>query len=312
MPNERRAPRAISVRRRRAGSAIRPIRTASACGIRPRARRQRDQHVRFGHAGGSGDLERRIQVVCGSGSHGQLLSCGAKVLPIGFGRFARETSQIAGRTRLRVAVLQPGQLSPARLDSFDKHQPFALGQRAHRLEAVGFERLGRVARRDERRTALRPRQERAEARRAAPRRRPARGRPGAGRARARESPRRDLRRASCRAGRPVSSTTARSNASSSSGRRGRRRDFDLDQHAGVLGAPCARAPPTLRPARRRRRGPTGRPCAATAASRPPCAQPTCTNAIAHFHAGHADDQEVRIARFRNIVSSAFSYRRTAA
>ena len=158
------------------------------------------------------------------------------------------------------------------LDAFHEDEAVALGEGSHQLEAVGLERRHRV-----------------EARRGrAPRPNSAPSPPRGARADdddAAAGPqdaeqlahrgRRGPRRASSPSSPPVSSTTTRSNAvlvRRAAGSAAPPRSRRARRHPRP---PCAPAPPTPRRARPRRRVRTCRPSTATAARRPPCAQPTC-------------------------------------
>ena len=74
----------------------------------------------------------------------------------------------------------------------------------------------------------------------------------------------------------------------------RRRDFDFDEHAGLAPRPCARAPPTLRPATTATARPD-RPTLRGDRAEPPAVRAADLHeAVAHLHAGHADDERVGI------------------
>ena len=179
--------------------------------------------------------------------------------------------------------------------AFDEHEAFALGERAHRLEAVGLERA-RAGRRT--RTALRAR------RAGAPR--PPRGAgaddhhaaAGAQHARAASRIDGDAIFGAHRAEQPAGVVDDGEVELVGIERQPRRRrDLDLDQHAGVGGA--------LARARRRRfvRATSDRAArqADLAGDR---AQASAVRAadlhelIAQLHAGHADDEEMRVVAFQ--------------
>ena len=180
--------------------------------------------------------------------------------------------------------------SRARFHSLDESQALALAEQPHEAEAPGFER--RLLRR---RRAVGPRPSMAaspDAGRALMTRTrppgfsdpdallgPSRACDGA--PRTRSVPRR--RR-----------STTRSKSRVVDRQRGRRGDFDFDEHAR-RSAPLAHRAAAAHRARRRRRGLTARPLPRRRRARPPSRAADLQHAVAHFHARHADDQHVRVA-----------------
>ena len=165
-----------------------------------------------------------------------------------------------------------------------KDQPVPLGQHADRLAPAGLQRGSRIEARSG--SAARERARASPARGAEPitmTRPPGRRRRSASRT------------AATRSSAPIPAEQSARVVDDDEIERGvvegqprRRRDFELEQHALLRGGLRGRARPTPRRARRRRRGPKGRPCRRWRPDVRPPAHPICAMRSPILHAGHAD------------------------